>query len=200
MKKGLFIFIILFIGSLRVIALDVPSFVSQVPKCVEDKENTVLIPVNVLTYKSGDLVSLIDNYSLGLIDRYDNYVIKIDNIEGNKIKNVLLSSLKSANRSYINYNIEDNIHLELGDTLVSFNILINFSEYVPDKIDVLGNEVIISNKETCSVINKENEEVVRTEVFFKKDKSSNFIYLLIIITLLMFALLEFIVILRKRNK
>ncbi len=200
MKKGLFIFIILFIGSLRVIALDVPSFVSQVPKCVEDKENTVLIPVNVLTYKSGDLVSLIDNYSLGLIDRYDNYDIKIDNIEGNKIKNVLLSSLKSANRSYINYNIEDNIHLELGDTLVSFNILINFSEYVPDKIDVLGNEVIISNKETCSVINKENEEVVRTEVFFKKDKSSNFIYLLIIITLLMFALLEFIVILRKRNK
>ena len=189
MKKGLFIFIILFIGSLRVIALDVPSFVSQVPKCVEDKENTVLIPVNVLTYKSGDLVSLIDNYSLGLIDRYDNYDIKIDNIEGNKIKNVLLSSLKSANRSYINYNIEDNIHLELGDTLVSFNILINFSEYVPDKIDVLGNEVIISNKETCSVINKENEEVVRTEVFFKKDKSSNFIYLLIIITLLMFALL-----------
>ena len=111
-----------------------------------------------------------------------------------------MSSLKSANRSYINYNIEDNIHLELGDTLVSFNILINFSEYVPDKIDVLGNEVIISNKETCSVINKENEEVVRTEVFFKKDKSSNFIYLLIIITLLMFALLEFIVILRKRNK
>lgn len=200
MKKGLFIFIILFIGSLRVIALDVPSFVSQVPKCVEDKENTVLIPVNVLTYKSGDLVSLIDNYSLGLIDRYDNYDIKIDNIEGNKIKNVLLSSLKSANRSYINYNIEDNIHLELGDTLVSFNILINFSEYVPDKIDVLGNEVIISNKETCSVINKENEEVVRTEIFFKKDKSSNFIYLLIIITLLMFALLEFIVILRKRNK
>lgn len=200
MKKGLFIFIILFIGSLRVIALDVPSFVSQVPKCVEDKENTVLIPVNVLTYKSGDLVSLIDNYSLGLIDRYDNYDIKIDNIEGNKIKNVLLSSLKSANRSYINYNIEDNIHLELGDTLVSFNILISFSEYVPDKIDVLGNEVIISNKETCSVINKENEEVVRTEVFFKKDKSSNFIYLLIIITLLMFALLEFIVILRKRNK
>ncbi len=200
MKKGLFIFIILFIGSLRVIALDVPSFVSQVPKCVEDKENTVLIPVNVLTYKSGDLVSLIDNYSLGLIDRYDNYDIKIDNIKGNKIKNVLLSSLKSANRSYINYNIEDNIHLELGDTLVSFNILINFSEYVPDKIDVLGNEVIISNKETCSVINKENEEVVRTEVFFKKDKSSNFIYLLIIITLLMFALLEFIVILRKRNK
>lgn len=200
MKKGLFIFIILFIGSLRVIALDVPSFVSQVPKCVEDKENTVLIPVNVLTYKSGDLVSLIDNYSLGLIDRYDNYDIKIDNIEGNKIKNVLLSSLKSANRSYINYNIEDNIHLELGDTLVSFNILINFLEYVPDKIDVLGNEVIISNKETCSVINKENEEVVRTEVFFKKDKSSNFIYLLIIITLLMFALLEFIVILRKRNK
>ena len=200
MKKGLFIFIILFIGSLRVIALDVPSFVSQVPKCVEDKENTVLIPVNVLTYKSGDLVSLIDNYSLGLIDRYDNYDIKIDNIEGNKIKNVLLSSLKSANRSYINYNIEDNIYLELGDTLVSFNILINFSEYVPDKIDVLGNEVIISNKETCSVINKENEEVVRTEVFFKKDKSSNFIYLLIIITLLMFALLEFIVILRKRNK
>lgn len=200
MKKGLFIFIILFIGSLRVIALDVPSFVSQVPKCVEDKENTVLIPVNVLTYESGDLVSLIDNYSLGLIDRYDNYDIKIDNIEGNKIKNVLLSSLKSANRSYINYNIEDNIHLELGDTLVSFNILINFSEYVPDKIDVLGNEVIISNKETCSVINKENEEVVRTEVFFKKDKSSNFIYLLIIITLLMFALLEFIVILRKRNK
>lgn len=200
MKKGLFIFIILFIGSLRVIALDVPSFVSQVPKCVEDMENTVLIPVNVLTYKSGDLVSLIDNYSLGLIDRYDNYDIKIDNIEGNKIKNVLLSSLKSANRSYINYNIEDNIHLELGDTLVSFNILINFSEYVPDKIDVLGNEVIISNKETCSVINKENEEVVRTEVFFKKDKSSNFIYLLIIITLLMFALLEFIVILRKRNK
>lgn len=200
MKKGLFIFIILFIGSLRVIALDVPSFVSQVPKCVEDKENTVLIPVNVLTYKSGDLVSLIDNYSLGLIDRYDNYDIKIDNIEGNKIKNVLLSSLKSANRSYINYNIEDNIHLELGDTLVSFNILINFSEYVPEKIDVLGNEVIISNKETCSVINKENEEVVRTEVFFKKDKSSNFIYLLIIITLLMFALLEFIVILRKRNK
>lgn len=200
MKKGLFIFIILFIGSLRVIALDVPSFVSQVPKCVEDKENMVLIPVNVLTYESGDLVSLIDNYSLGLIDRYDNYDIKIDNIEGNKIKNVLLSSLKSANRSYINYNIEDNIHLELGDTLVSFNILINFSEYVPDKIDVLGNEVIISNKETCSVINKENEEVVRTEVFFKKDKSSNFIYLLIIITLLMFALLEFIVILRKRNK
>lgn len=200
MKKGLFIFIILFIGSLRVIALDVPSFVSQVPKCVEDKENTVLIPVNVLTYKSGDLVSLIDNYSLGLIDRYDNYDIKIDNIKGNKIKNVLLSSLKSANRSYINYNIEDNIHLELGDTLVSFNILINFSEYAPDKIDVLGNEVIISNKETCSVINKENEEVVRTEVFFKKDKSSNFIYLLIIITLLMFALLEFIVILRKRNK
>ena len=108
MKKGLFIFIILFIGSLRVIALDVPSFVSQVPKCVEDKENTVLIPVNVLTYESGDLVSLIDNYSLGLIDRYDNYDIKIDNIEGNKIKNVLLSSLKSANRSYINYNIEDN--------------------------------------------------------------------------------------------
>lgn len=200
MKKLFFIIILLGISLSIPKALDVPKFVSQKSKCVEVNENVAIIPVNVIVYRSGDLVSLIDDNILGLIDNDETYEITIDNLKSKNVENIFISSLKdNNNQTYINYSIEKDIHLNAGDNLMAFDLVINFKETIPDKMDILGDEVIIGDKDTCSFLNKENSEIVRTEVFFKKGESYAYIYILVIIILLMLAILEFIVILRRKK-
>src|SRR5699024_5871199 len=103
MKKLFFMIILLGICLSIPKALDVPKFVSQKSKYVEVNENVAIIPVNVIVYRSGDLVSLIDDNILGLIDNDETYEITIDNLKSKNVENIFISSLKdNNNQTYIN--------------------------------------------------------------------------------------------------
>ena len=129
------------------------NLVSVVNKCSVIKDNTIVVPVRVISKNDGTLTTLIEEYTLGYIDNLkDNVNIRLTNIEG--VSNIEIDNNRDSNgRSLIRYYIEEDLSANKLDDVFSFDIQIEFLDNVPDTYYVLGTEVIISDQDVCEIVN-----------------------------------------------
>ncbi len=165
MKKILFIIIGIFsfIGS--VYANNEPlELVSIVNRCSVIKDNTITIPVNVVSINDGNLTTLIDEYTLGYVYNLDEDVlVKIIDVEG--ISSIKLDTEHNSDgMSLIRYHIDEDIESLKNNLVFSFTLQVEFRNEIPSTYSVLGNEVIIGNDDLCQYINGyEVKESVRVD-------------------------------------
>lgn len=201
MKKIYFFFFFLFLGCSCVFAKEVPHLVSVPPKCVEVKENVAILPIQVLSTKEGSLSKLIDVYQLGKVEHAESYELSISQLESSFVDYVAIDTLRdSESRSFISYSIEDDIDLKKGSTFMRFLLNVEFLEEVPSEIFVLGHEVVLGDSSLCRLVNGNNSEIVRTEVFVKEKDTYTLFYVVIILFLIVVVLVEFLIIMKKRKK
>lgn len=190
MKKILLFIFYFFIFFKVVLANEASSLISIVNKCAVIKDNKVIIPVKVISENKGGLTALIGEYTLGKIENKENYnEVIINNVTGKNIKNVLVNPNRdSEHKSLINFYIDKDIHTEILDEVMSFNIEVNFKKEVKSNIFILGNDVVISDSaEVCEGINGFTiEEVQKTEYIDlnKISKILNYLFIGIILVLI----------------
>lgn len=184
MKKMFFIIVCLFclIGNVYAEDKEPLKLVSIVNKCSVVKDNTIVVPVRVVSKNSGSLTSLINEYTLDYIDnKKDEVTIKITDVYG--VENVFLDNNRDSNgRSLIRYYIEEDMIKEKASEAFSFNLHIEFFNDIPDKYYVLGNDIVIGSEDVCEYINGfQVNEIERVEyVYYPKINHSDMINNLII--------------------
>lgn len=199
MKKILFVLFILVVDINICFALDIPVFFNISSNCVEVNNNEVVIPIEVVNIKSGDLVTLVDNYKLGLIDNSEEYDISIENIENHDNVDIIYIDgiINNNKQSSIYYRLKNDVHLNIGDSLVKFDLIYSFNSGVPDKLFILGKEIVIADESVCKIVNDFDTNVVKIE---RIEKDNNYIIYIIVVLLSLVCLGEFVIILRnKRN-
>lgn len=190
MKKILLFIFYFFLFFKVVLANEASSLISIVNKCAVIKDNKVIIPVKVISENKGGLTALIGEYTLGKIENKENYnEVIINNVTGKNIKNVLVNPNRdSEHKSLINFYIDKDIHTEILEEVMSFNIEVNFKKEVKSNIFILGNDVVISDSaKVCEGINGFTiEEVQKTEYIDlnKISKILNYLFIGIILVLI----------------
>ncbi len=208
MKKILFIMLSLFILVSNVNAESkVVSFYTVTNKCAVIKDNKAVIPVTVKSNSNNlKLSKLIKEHRIDYIDNLDSLELKIYDVSKDNI-NVYVDYLKnSEDKSYIIFTIPKDMELDRHEELVSFNIGVKIlNDALINKIDVLGNEVILSDEKTCEVINgfKINEvERIKYVDMSQMDHKEYFedLFTRVIITVLGIALIICIILLIRKKK
>jgi len=198
MKKILFVILSIFmlVGSVNAES-KVTSYYTITNKCAVVKDNKAVIPVIVK----------VDNAELKLSKLLEE--IKIDYITN--YKDVLNLNIYDVNKEYIDvyvdynrtkegksliyFSIEEDLELKRHDELVSFNIGVEIlSDYEINKMDVFGNEVLLSDEKTCEEINgfkvTEVEKIKYIDLSkadhkeYFEDLISNFIIMVLTISLI----------------
>lgn len=207
MKKLFFIVISLFCLIGNVLAKDNEplKLVSIVNKCSVIKDNTIVVPVRVITKNSGTLTNLIDEYTLGYIDNNKD-IVKVRLTDINGVSNVTLDNKRDSNgRSLIRFYIEKDLSANKLDNVFSFNIQVEFTHKVPDTYYVLGTEIVISDKEVCEEVNgyKINEiEKIKYIDFSKVDHTEmiNDLIVKVVIGLLVVTIIILVFLLIRKKK
>lgn len=181
------------------------NLVSVVNKCSVIKDNTIVVPVRVISKNDGTLITLIEEYTLGYIDNLkDNVNIRLTNIEG--VSNIEIDNNRDSNgRSLIRYYIEEDLSANKLDDVFSFNIQIEFLDNVPDTYYVLGTEVIISDQDVCEIVNgyQVNElEKIKYVDLSKVDHTDmiNYLIVKVIICLLIVIIIVLVFLLIRKKK
>ena len=207
MKKLFFIVISLFCLIGNVLAKDNEplKLVSMVNKCSVIKDNTIVVPVRVITKNSGTLTNLIEEYTLGYIDNNKD-IVKVRLTDINGVSNVILDNNRDSNgRSLIRYYIEKDLSANKLDNVFSFNLQVEFINQVPDTYYVLGTEIVISDKEVCEEVNgyKINEvEKIKYIDFSKVDHTEmiNDLIVKVVIGLLVVTIIVLVFLLIRKKK
>lgn len=191
MKKLLLIFILLFFMG-YVEALEVSKIASITSRCVLTIENKAIIPIEVIAINDGMLSNKLGKLKLGKILNYDNVKYYIENLSGNNITQVIIDEKKdSSNYSIIYFSLDKDKNYELLDKVLSFNLVVEYENNL-DSIEVLGNEVFLSNDENiCNNLNDyEINEINKNSVKLISEEHSLSIKLLIgiIIGLIVFVI------------
>lgn len=191
MKKIISFFIIYFLWN-SVSAQNVGKFLALTDKCVSLNDNQLVIPVTVVGLNDGLLDKNIKEFKIAKIDH--QYQTKIVNIEGEKVKDLFLDEEKDQNnQSYLKFSLNDNLSLKPMQEFLKFNIIIEIPNKLPSTINILGNEILIENKNICAKINKcefkENENLIKINkeesIFHYNEK----IYMIIIIILIIILMI-----------
>ena len=208
MKKILFMLISMFM-LLNVVNAEtyVTSYYTITNKCAVVKDNKAVIPVTVKSNSNNlKLSKLIKEHRIDYIDNLDSLKLEIYGISKDNI-NVYVDYLKnSEDKSYIIFTTPKDMELDRHEELVSFNIGVEIlNDALIKKIDVLGNEVILSDGKTCEEINgfKINEvEKIKYVDLSKVDHTEYFedLFTRIIISILSIALIICIVLLIRKKK
>ena len=178
--KKIIILIILIIPFIVSAKEESAKVVPIVPRCVYVTDKEIIVPVEVISKNEGIIDNRLDKYILGKVDNTDGnikinkisdkaYHLEIDNLkDSNNYSNVYFSLNKISNPRY---------YKEMGKVM-SFNITINVQE-IPNKLYVLGNEIIISkDKKICQKINNYNSKDLNNKAVILNE--SNYVYILII--------------------
>lgn len=207
MKRVLLFIVSLFMifGNVSAKNVEPLELVTVVNKCSVVRDNSIVVPVRVVSKNNGELSTLIDEYTLDYVDNHrDNIDINITNIEG--VSNVIVDNNRDGNgRSLIRYYIDEDIKGNKLDTIFSFDIQVKFLDSVPDSMYILGTEVIISDKEVCEEINgyqvSEIEKVKYVDLS-KVDHSEmiNSFITKCIIGILIVVIIILIVLLKRKKK
>lgn len=208
MKKILFMLISMFL-LLYVVNAEtyVTSYYTLTNKCAVVKDNKAVIPVTVKSNSNNlKLSKLIKEHRIDYIDNLDSLKLEIYGINKDNI-NVYVDYLKnSEDKSYIIFTVPKDMELDRHEELVSFNIGVEIlDDALIKKIDVLGNEVILSDEKTCEVINgfKINEvEKIKYVDLSKVDHTEYFedLFTRVIIGILSIALIVCIILLIRKKK
>ena len=208
MKKILFMLISMFL-LLNVVNAEtyVTSYYTLTNKCAVVKDNKAVIPVIVKSNSNNlKLSKLIKEHRIDYIDNLDSLKLEIYGINKDNI-NVYVDYLKnSEDKSYIIFTVPKDMELDRHEELVSFNIGVEIlDDALIKKIDVLGNEVILSDEKTCEAINgfKINEvEKIKYVDLSKVDHTEYFedLFTRVIIGILGIALIVCIILLIRKKK
>lgn len=208
MKKILFMLISMFL-LLNVVNAEtyVTSYYTLTNKCAVVKDNKAVIPVTVKSNSNNlKLSKLIKEHRIDYIDNLDSLKLEIYGVNKDNI-NVYVDYLKnSEDKSYIIFTVPKDMELDRHEELVSFNIGVEIlDDALIKKIDVLGNEVILSDEKTCEVINgfKINEvEKIKYVDLSKVDHTEYFedLFTRVIIGILGIALIVCIILLIRKKK
>ena len=179
--KKIIIFLIILISPFMVIAKeDSAKVIPIVPRCVYVSDKEIIVPVEIISQNEGIIDNRLDKYILGKVDN-TNSNIKINKIS-DKVYNIEIDSLKDSNNYsnvYFSMNkISNPRHYKEMGKVMSFNIIINVNE-IPNKLYVLGNEILISkNKKICQKINYYNSKDLNDKAIILNE--SNYVYFMII--------------------
>ena len=175
MKKILLI-IILFIPFY--VFADSAKFVSFVPKCSYVTNKKTIIPVEVISQNDGVVSSIIDSYILGSIYN-ENVNINFSNIS-DKGYNINVDSMTDKNGySNINFVLKNKREYKALDKVINFDIEIIFDDDIPNKIYVLGTEILLSkDKELCNKLNNYDMSNINSNMMILND--NNYSYIMII--------------------
>lgn len=208
MKKILFMLISMFL-LLNVVNAEtyVTSYYTLTNKCAVVKDNKAVIPVTVKSNSNNlKLSKLIKEHRIDYIDNLDSLKLEIYGVNKDNI-NVYVDYLKnSEDKSYIIFTVPKDMELDRHEELVSFNIGVEIlDDALIKKIDVLGNEVILSDEKTCEAINgfKINEvEKIKYVDLSKVDHTEYFedLFTRVIIGILGIALIVCIILLIRKKK
>lgn len=202
MKKVIAVLICLFYSMNVCLAENVKptEVVSITNRCAVVNNNTVSIPVKVIASSQGVLTDIITEYTLGKVENNkDTMVVRIDSIEGEYVSNITLDYNRDSNsRSNIYYYLEEDIETEVAEEIMSFNVNIEFIEELPDSVYVLGNEVILSDKDVCDIVNGYEITEVEKIIYINNEETNYSAYILT--CLFIVSLIICIVLLIRRNK
>lgn len=201
MKRYLILLILLLIP-INIHAINGLEITSVTDKCHIVSKNTTVIPVKVVVLNNGTISSLLTQNKLGMIENIDDYTYKIIDFKSENIENISLDILKdSENKSNIYYEVKNSSKVKKNDILMEFKIKITFNGEYPSTLDILGNEIILSDKKSCSVINGYETTVSNREVTEYVEDNINYILFIIISAMLLTSciLILIITILRRKS-
>ena len=207
MKKILFIILSMFmlVGNVKAETY-VNSYYSVTNKSAVVKDNKVIIPVTVKANIGMKISNLIGDHRIDYIDNLDSLDINISNVSNDKL-NVLVDYKKnSEDKSFIIFTTLEDFVLKRHDILTSFDLEVEIlNGALIKKIDVLGNEVVFGDEETCENINgfKVTEiERIKYVDLSQVDHKEYFedLFTRVIITVLGVALIICIILLIRKKK
>lgn len=209
MKKILFIILSMFmlVGNVKAETY-VNSYYSVTNKCAVVKDNKVVIPVTVYAgHDKVKLSNLIKDNRLGYVDNFEDVLgLNIRGVNKDNMEVYVDYKRNSQGRSYILLNVDDNLELKTHEELVKFNVEVEILNDVEiNKINVLDNEVVLSDEVTCEKINgykiTEVEKIKYVDMSLV-DHSEYFedLFTRVIITVLGIALIICIILLIRKKK
>lgn len=124
-------------------------------RCSVIKDNEVVIPVIVRTLNDVKLSKLINEYNLDYVDNYEDVLsLNIRNISTDKIDIYVDYNRDSDGRSLIKYKVNEDIEIKSNEELVSFDLVVKvIKDFEINKINVLGNDIVLSDDGICESIN-----------------------------------------------
>ena len=209
MKKILFIILSMFmlVGNVKAETY-VNSYYSVINKCAVVKDNKAVIPVTVYAgHDKVKLSNLIKENRLGYVDNFEDVLgLNIRGVNKDNMEVYVDYKRNSEGRSYILLNVDDNLELKTHEELVKFNVEVEILNDVEiNKINVLDNEVVLSDEATCEKINgykiTEVEKIKYVDMSLV-DHSEYFedLFTRVIITVLGIALIICIILLIRKKK
>jgi len=169
MKKILLLLLIL----PTIVLADSAKVINILPRCIYVSDNSITIPVEVISQNDGTIDNLLPKYLLGSIDT-DNLEINI--ASNNPSYNI---EMESSDIYFSLKNNKKNKEYKALDKVFDFEINIVFKETIPKSLNVLGNTIILSkDKKTCQKINNYNSKDVTCKSFYLND--NNYPYIMII--------------------
>lgn len=208
MKKILFLIISMFMLVSNVNATTyITSYYTVTNKCAVIKDNKAVIPVTVKANSDDLKISkLMKEHRIDFIDNRDALKLRIYDISDDKL-DVYVDYLKNdEDESFVIFTVPEDMELDRHDTLVSFNIEVEIlNDAKINKMNVLGNEVVLGNEKTCEDINGfkiDEVETIKYVDLSKADHSEYFedLFTGVIIGLLSVSLIVCIVLLIRKKK
>ena len=148
--------------------------ISIVPRCSYVANNSIIVPVDVISQNEGIIDNTLPKYLLGSIEKNDTYEIKEVKIDSN-----YYDIIKEDNDIYFSLKKNSKRDYKVLDKLFSLEIKIVFNDKIPNSISVLNNSIILSNnKNSCSKINNYNDDELKCKMTFLND--NNYSYIMII--------------------
>ncbi len=208
MKKILFLIISMFMLVSNVSATTyITSYYTVTNKCAVIKDNKAVIPVTVKANSDDLKISkLMKEHRIDFIDNRDVLKLRIYDISNEKL-DVYVDYLKNdEDESFVIFTVPEDMELDRHDTLVSFNIEVEIlNDAKINKMNVLGNEVVLGDEKTCEDINGfkiDEVETIKYVDLSKVDHSEYFedLFTGVIVGLLSVSLIICLVILFRLKK
>lgn len=208
MKKILFLIISMFMLVSNVSATTyITSYYTVTNKCAVIKDNKAVIPVTVKANSDDLKISkLMKEHRIDYIDNRDALKLRIYDISNEKL-DVYVDYLKNdEGESFVIFTVPEDMELDRHDTLVSFNIEVEIlNDAKINKMNVLGNEVVLGDEKTCEDINGfkiDEVETIKYVDLSKVDHSEYFedLFTGVIVGLLSVSLIICLVILFRLKK
>ena len=183
----------------------ITSYYTVTNKCAVIKDNKAVVPVTVKANSDDLKISkLMKEHRIDYIDNRDALKLRIYDISNEKL-DVYVDYLKNdEDESFIIFTVPEDMELDRHDTLVSFNIEVEILAKI-NKMNVLGNEVVLGDEKTCEDINGfkiDEVETVKYVDLSKVDHSEYFedLFTGVIVGLLSVSLIICLVILFRLKK
>ena len=199
----LIILLILFIPF--IVLADSAKVVSILPRCVYVSNNKITIPVEVISQNEGNISNVLPRYLLGSITNND-YDIEVELDKKYNEYELLLE--KNDNTSDLYFKLKEALSSDRDykklDKVMEFNIIIKLNDNIPNKINILGTDIILSkDKDSCKRINNYNMKNINCKTSYLNDNNYSYIMIigiLIIIIIFLWKRSDLSAIHKSKNK